>query len=35
MDWPEIKPIDAGPGILIRGDLHLENFGVHRTAEGD
>ncbi len=33
--WPEIKPIDGGPDILICGDLHLENFGSHRTTEGD
>ena len=34
-DWPELRPPDLGPDILICGDLHLENFGVYRTAEGD
>jgi uncharacterized protein (DUF2252 family) len=32
--WPELKPPDVGPEILISGDLHLENFGAHRTSEG-
>ena len=35
LDWTEIKPMDVGPDLLICGDLHLENFGVHRTTEGD
>ena len=35
LDWPVIKPIDPGPSILICGDLHLENFGAHRTTAGD
>ncbi len=34
-DWSELRPLDAGPDVLICGDLHLENFGAHRTAEGD
>src|SRR5208283_2457405 len=34
-DWPELRPLDAGPDVLISGDLHLENFGAHRTTEGD
>ena len=33
--WPELRPPDVGPDILICGDLHLENFGAYRTAEGD
>ncbi len=33
--WPELHPPEVGPDILICGDLHLENFGVYRTAEGD
>ena len=34
-DWPELRPPDVGPDVLISGDLHLENFGAHRTTEGD
>ncbi len=33
--WPELQPPEAGPDILICGDLHLENFGAYRTAEGE
>jgi uncharacterized protein (DUF2252 family) len=33
--WPEIKPPDVGPEILICADLHLENFGINRTSEGE
>ena len=33
--WPELKPPDVGPAILICGDLHLENFGAYRTETGD
>jgi uncharacterized protein (DUF2252 family) len=33
--WPELKPPDAGPEILICGDLHLENFGAYRTDDGE
>jgi uncharacterized protein (DUF2252 family) len=33
--WPELQPLDVGPGVLICGDLHLENFGAHRTPERD
>ncbi len=33
--WPELRPPDVGPNILLCGDLHLENFGAYRTAEGD
>jgi uncharacterized protein (DUF2252 family) len=34
-EWPKLQPPEAGPEILICGDLHLENFGAYRTAEGD
>ncbi len=34
-DWPELRPPDVGPDLLICGDLHLENFGAHRTTEGE
>jgi len=34
-DWPELRPLDVGPDVLISGDLHLENFGAYRTTEGD
>jgi uncharacterized protein (DUF2252 family) len=34
-DWPELRPRDLGPDVLICGDLHLENFGAHRTTDGD
>ncbi len=34
-DWPRLRPPDAGPSILICGDLHLENFGAYRTDDGD
>jgi uncharacterized protein (DUF2252 family) len=34
-DWPELQPPEVGPDILICGDLHLENFGAYRTADGD
>jgi uncharacterized protein (DUF2252 family) len=33
--WPRLRPPDVGPSILICGDLHLENFGVYRTDDGD
>jgi uncharacterized protein (DUF2252 family) len=33
--WPELQPPEAGPDILICGDLHLENFGAYRTVDGD
>jgi uncharacterized protein (DUF2252 family) len=33
--WSELRPPEAGPDLLICGDLHLENFGAFRTAEGD
>jgi uncharacterized protein (DUF2252 family) len=33
--WPELRPPDVGPSILICGDLHLENFGAYRTDAGD
>lgn len=32
--WPEVKPPDVGPAILISGDLHLENFGAYADDEG-
>ncbi len=31
--WPQIRPADAGPGILICGDLHLENFGAYQADD--
>src|SRR5271165_7256510 len=34
-DWPELRPLDVGPDVLISGDLHLENFGAYRTTEGE
>jgi uncharacterized protein (DUF2252 family) len=34
-NWPTLRPVEVGPDILICGDLHLENFGSYRTAEGD
>ena len=34
-DWSELQPPEVGPDILICGDLHLENYGAYRTAEGD
>jgi uncharacterized protein (DUF2252 family) len=33
--WPELRPPDAGPEVLLCGDLHLENFGAYRTEQGD
>ena len=33
--WPELRPPEVGPDILICGDLHLENFGAYRTSDGD
>ena len=33
--WPELKPDDPGPAVLLCGDLHLENFGAYRAADGD
>ncbi|MBV8556324.1 MAG: DUF2252 family protein, partial [Planctomycetaceae bacterium] len=33
--WPELRPPDVGPSILICGDLHLENFGAYRTDDGE
>ena len=33
--WPRICPdLEAGPHLLCVGDLHVENFGVWRDAEG-
>jgi uncharacterized protein (DUF2252 family) len=32
--WPELRPIDPGPDVLICADLHLENFGAYRTIDG-
>ncbi len=33
--WPEIcKPLSAAPSALAVGDLHAENFGTWRDAEG-
>jgi uncharacterized protein (DUF2252 family) len=33
--WLELKPPDAGPDLLICGDLHLENFGAYQTDDRD
>jgi uncharacterized protein (DUF2252 family) len=33
--WPELRPPDAGPAVLVSGDLHLENFGAYRTDDSD
>ncbi len=33
--WPEVKPPDVGPAILISGDLHLENFGAYADDQGE
>jgi hypothetical protein len=33
--WPRVCPdLEAGPHLLCVGDLHVENFGVWRDAEG-
>lgn len=33
--WPELCPeLDAAPRVLAVGDLHVENFGTWRDAEG-
>ncbi|HVN44738.1 MAG TPA: DUF2252 family protein [Steroidobacteraceae bacterium] len=33
--WPEIcGPLAAAPAVLAVGDLHIENFGTWRDAEG-
>jgi hypothetical protein len=33
--WPEICPeLAAAPAVLATGDLHVENFGTWRDAEG-
>lgn len=36
-DWPELgdDPLDPGPDQPIVGDLHLENFGAYRAADGE
>ena len=33
--WPQLRPSDLGPSILIFGDLHLENLGAYETDDGD
>jgi len=33
--WSDLKLSPAGPSVLSCGDLHLENFGVYRTIDGD
>ena len=30
--WPDLRPHDVGPDILVSGDLHLENFGAYRVG---
>src|SRR3974390_1320849 len=33
--WPEVcKPLARAPQVLAVGDLHVENFGTWRDAEG-
>ena len=33
--WPEVCPdLAAAPAVLSVGDLHIENFGTWRDAEG-
>jgi uncharacterized protein DUF2252 len=33
--WPEIcRELSRGPHVLVVGDLHVENFGTWRDAEG-
>jgi hypothetical protein len=33
--WPEIcRELSRGPQVLVVGDLHVENFGTWRDAEG-
>ena len=32
--WNQLEPPDAGPEILVCGDLHLENFGAFRDDDG-
>ncbi|MES1213634.1 MAG: DUF2252 family protein [Singulisphaera sp.] len=32
--WPDFKPTDVGPALLLCGDLHLENFGAQRCGDG-
>ncbi len=33
--WPQFAPANAGPAVLLCGDLHIENFGAYRTDDGD
>jgi uncharacterized protein (DUF2252 family) len=33
--WPKLCPPDIGPRLLSCGDLHIENFGVYRTEDGE
>ena len=33
--WPQLRPREPGPAILICGDLHLENFRAFPTDAGD
>jgi uncharacterized protein (DUF2252 family) len=33
--WPQLRPSDLGPSILVCGDLHLENLGAYETDDGD
>jgi uncharacterized protein (DUF2252 family) len=33
--WPDLRPPDPGPGIVLCGDLHLENFGAYVDDEGE
>src|SRR6266481_6292357 len=33
--WPEVCPeLQNGPVVIAVGDLHIENFGTWRDAEG-
>src|SRR5262245_36525886 len=33
--WPDLKPPDPGPDVILCGDLHLENFGAYSDDAGE
>ncbi len=33
--WPDLRSSDPGPPLLCCGDLHLENFGICESEDGD
>src|ERR1700676_2091506 len=33
-DWPRRSPLNKAPKTWICGDLHLENFGGYKAADG-